>query len=650
MDILGVLLGTGILFFCIPGVLGLLLAKKSVKVVPFLCLSLMITGSLLLLFFSGSVLWSGEVSHSSITMVWFEIPLFIDRLAAFFILCITIISIGVLIYSFGYLKHIPSALKRNFLVALMSFFILSMIFVVASEQMLSFLFFWEIMALASFFLVMFNYEEDDTKKAGLFYLVMTQLSTLFLLAAFLMIYNETGSLTITAWTGFTNPTILFLFLLLGFGTKAGVIPFHKWLPYAHPASPSPVSALMSGIMIKVALYGLLRFILLLPSQPLWWGLVILVLGTISALLGVIYALKEHDIKCLLAYHSIENIGIILIGIGLYLVFLFYGFEELAWVSFAAALFHTLNHALFKSLLFMSAGSVVTATQTKNIDKMGGLIKRMPFTAVFFLIGAVSIAGLPPFNGFVSEFMLFSVFFQSNVIASPIIKVILFLCLSLFAMTSTLAVACFVKVFGTVFLAHPRSSEAAEAKEASFSMAIGQAVLAFFCIVLGVFSFQIFGIVAQKTGVAIVLPDLLGFSIILGVLVIALFLAVRFLNPKNVRISETWGCGISSQNATMEYTASGFSEPIITIFSSIYRTKKTNQRTFHDEFGAVFKEGYAEITLLKFFEKYLYMPIVRVIQSISSVLYNLQNEVELDRDILFGFLTIVILLVIVGVAV
>ena len=281
------------------------------------------------------------------------------------------------------------------------------------------------------------------------------------------------------------------FLFIGFGIKAGIIPFHKWLPYAHPASPSNISALMSGVMIKVAIYGLLRFVLLMPME-LWWGILILVVGTTSAILGVIYALKEHDIKRLLAYHSIENIGIILIGIGLYVIFALSGLQAIATLALIGALFHTLNHAIFKSLLFMTSGSVINSTETRNIEDMGGLIKRMPYTALLFLIGAVSISALPPFNGFVSELMIFQAFFQSSLLANPALEMLLITSLAIFALTSALAAACFVKAFGITFLALPRSEGAKKAKEAPKLMLIGPALLAIFCVVLGVFSFQIFG--------------------------------------------------------------------------------------------------------------------------------------------------------------
>ena len=299
---------------------------------------------------------------------------------------------------------------------------------------------------------MLEYEKKETVKAGMFYFVMTHLSTVFLFFAFLFLYVTTGSFNIQPITA--QPliaSIAFVFLFLGFGIKAGIIPFHKWLPYAHPASPSNISALMSGVMIKVAIYGLVRFLLLLPMES-WWGMLILVMGTASALLGVIYALKEHDLKKMLAYSSIENVGVILVGIGLYVIFNVSGFTSIAMLALFGALFHSFNHAVFKSLLFMTTGAVINQAETKNIEEMGGLIKRMPTTALMFLIGAVSISALPPFNGFVSELMIFQAFFQSPVLGNPFLVLLLIVALSVFALTSALAAACFVKAFGISFLA------------------------------------------------------------------------------------------------------------------------------------------------------------------------------------------------------
>jgi hydrogenase-4 component B len=568
----------------------------------------------------------------------------IDRLSAFFIFLISVVSASVVIYSLNYVESASSGVRRNLFVPLTTLFIVAMLLFVASDNAFSQLVFWELMSLVSFFLVMFNYEKAETAKSGLFYFVMTQMSTVFLLLAFSMIYIITGSFSLQPLSSI-SPLLnssLFLALFIGFGIKAGIIPFHKWLPYAHSSSPSNISALMSGVMIKVAIYGLLRYLLLVLTPELWWGILILVFGTASAWLGVIYALKEHDIKRLLAYHSIENIGIILIGIGLYLIFQHYELSALAFLSLAAALLHTLNHAIFKSLLFLTVGSVVEETGTRDINQMGGLARKMPFTAVLFLVGAISISALPPLNGFVSELMIFQAFFQSFAIANPYVIILLFISLALFALTSALAAACFVKAFGMIFLAMPRSEKAKHAHEVPASMLIGPGILAALCIAIGVASFQVFKFLGYNAPI----PDLLGISVILLVFLgLVLVITLRLSNRKS-RVSPTWGCGQPSAESNSEYTASGFSEPILTFFKPIYQTKKSIDRRFWDKYGSVFKEGSAGIHTMKIFEEKIYQPVAGWVKNISLRVSNAQN-VDLDTFILYSFITIVVLVLVAG---
>ena len=470
---------------------------------------------------------------------------------------------------------------------------------------------------------------------------MMHLSTLFLFFAFLYIYLQTG--TFDMMQMHADPTvtsIAFVLLFLGFGIKAGIIPLHKWLPYAHPASPSNISALMSGVMLKVAIYGLIRFVLLLPMET-WWGIIILTFGAVSAAIGVIYALKEHDLKRMLAYSSIENIGIILLGFGLYVIFATSGFQTIAMLALAGSLFHCLNHALFKSLLFMATGSVVNATETRDIESMGGLIKRMPRTAILFLIGSISISALPPFNGFVSELMIFQAFFQSAVLTNPFLELLLIITLAVFALTSALAATCFVKAFGITFLALPRSHEAKEAAEAPKLMLIGPAVLAVLCIVFGVFSLQIFNML----GFSLELPNMLFIGSILVVFYAFTYLALREVPNRRERIAETWACGIPIQNAKMEYSASGFSEPIVTILKSIFRTQKKSERTFHDEKNVIFKEGKAEVHLINFFEERLYIPVANFVHKISLKVNNIQRG-DSDLHVAYAFITIAVFLLII----
>lgn len=572
----------------------------------------------------------------------FSLSFAIDRLSAFFLLLISVVSACVALYAAEYNEHLEGGLRRNLLSACTNLFILAMVLVVASANTFSFLFFWELMAGCSFLLVMYDYSHAATRKAGLFYFVMTHLSTLFVLLGIVLLFSSTGSFALAPAGVSPVSVIAFLALLIGFSIKAGIIPFHKWLPYAHPASPTPISALMSGVMLKIAVYGLLRFLLDVFSPELWWGILILIMGTVTAVLGIIYALKEYDIKAMLAYSSIENTGIIFMGIGLYVIFSSYHLPDLALISLLSALFHAFNHAMFKSLLFLTAGSVVHATHTRDIEKMGGLIHRMPSTAGLFFVGALAIAALPPLNGFASEVLLFISFFSSIAVADPLFKVLLFLCLGLFALTSALSAACFVKAFGSVFLALPRSPECGRAKEVPFLMLLGPALLASACILLGLFAAQIFFLV----GFTVPMPDLFLVGLLLLAMLSLTFAALFFTASRDVRVTETWGCGTLSQQPAMEYSGHGFSEPIDIIFSTVYRTKMKNERTFFDQKNCIFAEGKAGIRLIRVFEEYLYLPVARASYTAAETVSRFQSGC-LDTYLLYVFCAVIAVIVFLG---
>ena len=567
----------------------------------------------------------------------------LDRLSSFFVIIIGIVSACAVIYSMSYIEHYANSARVQLLTSLMALFILTMMLVVTASNTFAFLFFWELMSLSSFFLVMFDRDKAETQKAGLFYFAMTQLGTVFLFVAFLLVYRYTGTFDISAAAGLPqwSKGLVFVSLFIGFGTKAGVIPFHKWLPYAHSASPSNISALMSGVMIKVAVYGLLRFILDVFQPDLWWGLLLLVFGTVTALLGVIYAFKEGDLKKLLAYCSIENIGVIVVGLGLYIIFNYYGLQVQSDLALYGALFHTLNHALFKSLLFMTAGSVVQATGTRNLEEMGGLSRVMPFTSFIFLIGACAISALPPLNGFASELMLFQAYLTSFNLGRPVLEILLFAGMAALALTSTLAAACFVKAFGMIFLARPRSEAARNAREVPLPMLIAPGILAVLCVLLGVFSYQIISRV--KSGLPA--PDMLPVAIMLAILMALALLFLKLLKSP-VRKVETWSCGIPDQSGRTEYTAAGFSEPIVTVFKAIFRTKKTVQREFHDNYQSVPRRAKGEITTFKFFEERIYLPVVRFFMRLAGYISGLHN-VDMDALILYSFIAIVIVILGVG---
>ncbi|AGG08579.1 hydrogenase membrane subunit [Dehalococcoides mccartyi] len=636
--IAGLLLGGGFLLLA-AALTGIVFNHGSKKVWQGV-LWLVIAAALCLLIGSLQIFFGNPLDISLWSIAsGLDIAFHLDRLASFFVIIISLISLCVAVYSLGYNNHISSNERANLLSAFMAVFILSMIGVVASANTFSLIFFWEIMALSSFFLMMNDYQEPFTQRAGVYYFVLTQLSTIFLMLMAVVMYIQNGSFALSlSGASSVIQSLVFVLAFLAFGIKAGIIPLHKWLPYAHSASPSNVSALMSGVMLKVAIYGLVRFLMDVLSPEMWWGVGILLLGMISALLGIIYAFKEHDLKMLLAFCSIENIGIILMGIGLYVIFGLYGLDTLAMLALGSALFHSLNHAIFKSLLFMTAGSVVIAVGDRNIEKMGGLVKLMPYTSVIFLVGAVSISALPPFNGFMSELMLFESFFQSFSLAESSIKILLFSVLAILALTSALAAACFVKAFGTVFLAMPRSQEAASAKEVSKSMIIGPAILAVACLVLGLFAVQIFSV----AGYSFDLPDMSLVGLVLVIFGVLVFGMVRLFSPRKSRRSETWACGYVRPTPRFEYTASGFAEPLFQIFRLIYRTRHYNERSYEDNQQAIFKQGKSAIHTIKFFDEYIYLPVAGLFGRISRFISRLQ-DVDLGSHILYSFITVLLVI-------
>jgi hydrogenase-4 component B len=484
-----------------------------------------------------------------------------------------------------------------------------MALVVMARNALTFLALWEAMSIASYFLVMTEKDDRETERAGWLYFVMTHAGFACLLFGFLLLSQAAGSMEFAGWqagaAGVTPATrnLVFVLLGLGFGSKAGVIPLHIWLPQAHPAAPSHVSALMSGVMIKLGIYGLVRIWFdWLGAGPSWWGGALLVVGAVSAVLGVLYAMVDSDLKRLLAYSSVENIGIILLGVGAAMLFSTYHLPALAALALVASLYHTLNHAVFKSLLFMGAGAVLYAAHTRNMEEMGGLIKRMPQTTVLFLIGSVAIAALPPFNGFISEWLTFQSLLLSFQIQAKAINLAFALAVAALALTSGLAAACFIKAFGISFLALPRSEHVQHAREVGVSMRAAMALLAVACLALGVAPLAVLKSLSQTTSELLgAAPDLQfdwnsiiandSFATvsplwIAGALVAFLAsipIALRIFRANTSRrYYETWGCGRAMQTARFEYTATSFANPFKRVFSALYRPVKAFAIEFHPE--------------------------------------------------------------------
>ncbi len=573
----------------------------------------------------------------------------IDALAAFFLLLLGGVGAAVSLYAIGYTSG-HSRHGYALLPALFNFFILSMFLVLTASHVGIFLIAWEIMTLVSLLLILFEHENPDNVRAGFVYVLMTHIGTAFVIAAFFILASAANSLSFKLLDGSALPeatrTIVFLFALIGFGTKAGIIPLHVWLPKAHPAAPSHVSAMLSGVMLKTAIYGMCRFYLeFLGTGPLWWGVLVMGCGVLSALLGVLYAFMENDIKRLLAYSSLENMGVILLGLGAGMVYMAKGHALLAGLAWVAALYHVFNHAIFKSLLFMGAGVVVKATGTRDMESLGGLIHTMPYTALFFLAGSAAISALPPFNGFTSEWLtLQSLFFLPEAlpgVAGKICGGLLFVALG---MTASLVAGCFVKAFGIIFLARPRSKKAEKVREAGFLSLAPMAVLAATCLGIGVwpeFLLRIIsqalrpfagintdGMFRQEWGGVVFRADpafgILSVSTVMILTAVGVFAAAALFflrgRPK-LDVQGIWACGIVP-NARNQYSSMGFSKPVRWAFRFVLRSQRERVVEENDNLYSGRKLAYHQ-TIHYVFDEVLYHPIQRWILREAKYIKRLQ---------------------------
>jgi hydrogenase-4 component B len=457
-------------------------------------------------------------------------------------------------------------------------------FVMTAGHTMFFLAAWEIVAVASFFLIATENEQAEARRAGWLYLAVSHVATLTLFGLFTLLHSLTHAWTFAALPhGIAMQPVgraIFAMAVCAFGIKAGLMPFHVWLPGAHAAAPSHVSAVMSGVVIKMGIYGLFRVLSLFDVTPPAFGATLLLLGIVSSILGVAFALVQHDLKRLLAYHSIENIGIIVIGLGIGLLARAHGFPRLALLGYAGGLLHVWNHALFKSLLFLSAGSTVHETHTREIDRLGGLARTMPWTASAFLLGALAICGLPPFNGFVSEWLLYLAGFRSlTQTGGGWTWLLLVLVAPALAITGALALACFVKAFGIIFLGAARSTEARHAREAPLSMRAATVPLGVACIAIGVAPVTLAPMLSRVVAVAASTPGrVTGFDVLLrpvqqsaiAVAVIGLATVVALIIGTRRARGVTWDCGYARPMPSMQYTGSSFAKPLAGLFGWVMR--------------------------------------------------------------------------------
>jgi hydrogenase-4 component B len=577
----------------------------------------------------------------------------IDKLSGFFLLLICGVGAAVALFSSSYAEDY-SLSSWKWYWCLVSLFILSMAVVVAASTVFTFMLGWELMTLLSAGLILIEGDSEDRRRSLFIYLVMMHAGAAAVLAAFLLFAPYAPGLTLEAMraTSASLPgsvrVAIFLLSLVGFGAKAGIVPLHFWLPKAHGIAPSPVSALMSAVMLKTAVYGFLRLVFDVMGTPqAWWGYLVLGAGIVTALLGILYALAEHTLKRLLAYSSIENIGLIYVGLGLALVFEARGFSALAALALIAALFHTLNHAVFKSLLFLGSGAVYHSTNTLNMEELGGLLTRMPRIGISFLIGCAAIAGLPLLNGFVSEWLIFKSFLNGSVLGTvPVLPLLI----GAVALTSTLACACFVKLFGITFLGRPRSAATQEIHPVPETMDLSLFALSAVCVFLGVYPGlalnPLYALVATLVPKASVPPEIPSISRMMPIvsagvcILVVLVLAIRRLKSRPV---DTWACGLSGLTERMQYTGTSFSKPLRSVFAAVYRPTRTLDVSPASEPYFPSRISYRSVRTTSF-EKTLYRPTVDFVVAAARQLRRLHTG-NIQTYLLYIFLMILGLLVV-----
>lgn len=587
----------------------------------------------------------------------------LDPLSAFFLILLGIASFGVSLYSAGYFRSMAGT-TLGLLCLEYHLFLVGMTLVLLADDAYLFMVAWETMALSSYFLVTTDHKIPAIRQAGYLYLLIAHVGAIAILLSFGVMQggNGIGAYTFDAMRASSLSSfwasVAFLLALFGFGAKAGVLPLHVWLPEAHPAAPSPVSALMSGVMLKTAIYGMLRVTFDLLGTPLWWwGVLALTLGLLTAVFGVMFAAVQGDMKRLLAYSSIENIGLLLVGIGLTIIFHAYGKDALAALSLIATLYHSLNHACFKSLLFIGTGAILHATGQRNMGRLGGLIHPMPWASVLMLVGVLAIAGLPPLNGFVSEWLLLQAFLLSPGLPDNYINMLVPVAAAVIALSAALAAYVMVKFYGVIFLGQRREQVLEHAHDAGSWERAGMAWLALCCFVLGLAPVFVIHQLDQVSGMLLgaqignaadgwlfLAPvdtarasysPLYFLSAVLGVMALTILL-VRRLYHGRLRRGPAWDCGFPAQTSRMQDTAEGFGQPIRRIFEPFFRIEREVPDPFdmHPKY-----HGGSEDRLWYI----LYLPIKQLTEKLSGWVALMQHG-RIHLYLTYTFVTLIVLLV------
>ena len=662
---------TGIALFLAIGVFAVARSRAPDATVRVYAASGILSAILLLLAI-GHLLFAGAAAPGVVLplgLPWMGAHFRLDALSAFFLAVVNLGGAAASLYGLGYGRHEQ---EPGRVLPFFPAFLAGMNLVVVADDAFAFLFSWEFMSLASWALVMARHRDADNAHAGYVYLVMASFGTLLLLLAFGLMAGPSGGYAFEAIRGAYLPSglsaLVLALVLLGAGSKAGLVPVHVWLPLAHPAAPSHVSALMSGVMTKVAVYGFVRVVFdLLGSPSWWWGAVVLLLGGATAVLGVLYALMQHDLKRLLAYHTVENIGIIFIGLGLALAFQANAMGFAAALALTAALFHVLNQSLFKSLLFFGSGAVLSATGERDMEHLGGLIHRMPLTAFAFLVGSAAISALPPLNGFVSEWLTFQAILVSPDVSQWSLKFLVPAVGALLALSAALAAACFVKAFGITFLGRARSETAERAEEVDrFSLA---AMFAFagLCVFAGVFPGLIIDALAPvvvmltegaRMPVQTTMPWLTvvplteGRSSYNGLLVL-LFIVTsagatawvihRFASHA-VRRAPAWDCGFPDPSPATQYTAGSFAQPIRRVFGTlVFRAREEVDMPAPGEL----RPARIQVRLRDLAWDGIYAPVAHAVGFAADRLNRLQF-LTIRRYLTLVFLALVLLLLVIAI--
>jgi formate hydrogenlyase subunit 3/multisubunit Na+/H+ antiporter MnhD subunit len=589
----------------------------------------------------------------------------LDELSAFFLLLLGAVAACVSVYTVGYVREESDDDRAPTPPGLQCLchhlFLASMALVLVADDAYFFMVAWETMALSSYFLVTSDHRHAEIRRAGYLYLLIAHLGAISILLCFGALQSGTGNYSFEAMRelqpGAGWASMAFTLALAGFGAKAGILPMHMWLPEAHPAAPSPVSALMSALMLKTAVYGLMRVTLDLIGFPLWWwGVIALVAGLASALFGVIFAAVQTDMKRLLAYSSIENIGLIITGFGLTLLFRGFGMSALAALALTATLYHCLNHAFFKSLLFLATGSVLHATSERSLGRLGGLIHRMPWVAWCALVGSAAIAGLPPLNGFVSEWLLLQAFLFTPGLPQGYINMLVPVAAAAVALAAALSGYVMVKFYGVVFLGQPREARLAEAHDAGAWERTGLAALAAGCVLLGLAPPAVLALLAPVTQrftghalspgdggwlfIAPIDPNRASYSPILFLAVAALlvagtWLAVRAFYHGRMRRSAAWDCGFPWLNARMQDSAEGFGQPVKVVFRPAFRIEgeAPSPRDPHPRYQETAEDR---------FWYWLYLPVARALERVTALVTVLQRG-RISVYLMYSFATLLVLL-------